>query len=166
MKGQIHHTFIMAKSASVTRVARNPNNKQGCIVSLSNGDTLWLQTTYVQSVLESNFIDDMRPTALQGAEVSYEVRAVKAGDLVINSKGEVNAGETLKYTKDRDIQVNIRFGAVEGHVAEFDKARMQAAAIGKALASVAHITAPKAFVPAAKAVEQEQPALDTTTIGG
>ena len=152
----------MAKSANVTRVSRNPNNKQGCIVSLSNGDTLWLQTSYIQSVLESNFIDDMRPTALQGAEVSYEMKPVKVGDLVLNKKGEVNVGETTKYTKDNNIPVNIRFGAVEGYVAEFDKARMQAAAIGKALSAMQSVPATKKFVPAEK---QEQVVLDATTEG-
>ena len=142
MKGQFHHIFVMVKTATVTRVSRNPNNKLGCIVSLSNKDTLWLQTSYVQSVLASNFIDDVRPTALIGSEVSYDMKSYVVGDLVFDRKGQVAAGETVKFSKAGSRPVNILFAEVEGHIGEYDKARMLSTAVANAMVKSAGAFAP------------------------
>lgn len=124
---------------TVTRITRNPNNKLGCIVSLDNNDTLWLQTTYVKSVLESNFIDDARPTALIGSEVEYKVSKVKKDDFVLDKNGLVAVGTTIQYGKDQNVTHSIRFDSVEGHVTAFDKAKMQADAFAKASVKAASI---------------------------
>ena len=132
----------MAK-ATVIRVTRNPNNKQGCIVSLSNGETIWLQTSYIQSVLESNFIDDARPTALIGSEVEYKTSTVNKGDLVLDKNGVVAPGTTTKYgeradsgTFPKQVKHSIRFDAVVGHITEYDKAKMNADSMAKFQANV------------------------------
>lgn len=143
MQGQMHHTFDMAKSANVTRVSRNPNNKQGSIVVLDNGDTLWLQTSYIQSVLESNYIDDARPTALIGSEVSYEMKAYKAGDLVFDKNGVVAAGETTKFSTTSARPIKIRFGDISGHTTDYDKALMLSKAVANAMVKNAGAFAPK-----------------------
>jgi len=146
----------MAK-ATVSRVTRNPNNKQGCIVTLSNGETLWLQTSYITSVLEGSFIDDARPTALVGSEVEYKTTNVKAGDLVLDKNGEVAKGTTTKYTKERPVHHSIRFGEVVGHVTDYDKAKMQADAFAKASVRAASIfTAAKAKANVAEDDEEEE----------
>lgn len=132
----------MAKTATVTRVSRNPNNKLGCIVSLSNGDTLWLQTSYVLTVLASNFIDDVRPTALIGSEVSYDMKSYAAEDLVFDRKGQVAAGETVKFSKAGSRPVNILFAEVEGHIGEYDKAKMLSTAVANAMVKTAGAFAP------------------------
>lgn len=146
----------MAKTATVTRVSRNPNNKQGCIVSLSNNDTLWLQTSYVQSVLASNFIDDVRPTALIGGQVSYEMKSYKAGDLVFDKNGVVAAGETTKFSTASARPIKILFSEVDGHITDFDKARMLSTAVANAMVKNAGAFAPvKRVATAEPAVEAE-----------
>lgn len=123
-------------NATVSRVVRNPKNKDGAIVTLSNGQVLWLQLSYITKVLEGAFMDDCRPTALVGTEVSYEMKSYAVGDLVFDKNGVVKDGETVKFTTEGSRPIKIQIGDVAGHITEFDKAKMNANAIASLYKSV------------------------------
>ena len=130
--------------AQVSKVVRNPKNKDGAIVTLNNGQVLWLQISYITKVLEGAFMDDCRPTALQGSNLSYEMKAYAVGDLVFDSKGAVASGQTTKFTTAGSRPVNLNIEEVGGFINEFDKARMQAKALADASVRVATMFASKA----------------------
>lgn len=136
-----HHTFIMLK-ASIVKVTRNPKNREGCIVVLSNDEVLWLQTSYITSVLAANFIDDVRPTAIVGTSVSYDNKSYAVGDFVFDRKGLVKTGETVKFTTAGKRPINLIFDEVEGKITEFDKARMLSSAVANAMVRSAGAFAP------------------------
>ena len=150
--------ILMATKATIVRVARNPKNAQGCILTYSNGQADFVGLTYVQKVLEGAFLDGMRPTALIGTEVSYDLHSYKAGDQAVDDKGKpvVNAaGQPILMTTEGKKVINRTFGEVEGRVTEFDKAQMNANALAKfAAAQTAQYGAKPARI-AAPAQESE-----------
>lgn len=117
--------------AQVSKVVRNPKNKDGAIVTLNNGQVLWLQISYITKVLEGAFMDDCRPTALIGSNLSYEMKAHAVGDLVFDAKGNVAVGQTTKYTTAGERPINLIIEEVGGFINDFDKAKMQADAVAK-----------------------------------
>lgn len=147
--------------ASVTKVVRNPKNKDGAIVTLNNGQVLWLQINYITKVLEGAFMDDCRPTALQGSTLTYEMKAHAPGDLVFDAKGNVRAGETVKYTTAGERPINLNIEEVGGYINDFDKAKMVATAVAT-VALKGAFSAPKpAATPVAVQEEVEADGDDT-----
>ncbi len=67
-------------------------------ISMSNGDTHWVNLKYVNSILDSNFLAGASPKALEGSVVTYEKRTHKAGDKVTNEDGTLVEGKT--FSKD------------------------------------------------------------------
>lgn len=144
--------------ASVTKVQRNPKNKEGAIVTLSNGQVLWLQISYITKVLEGAFMDDCRPTALQGSTLTYEMKKHEVGDLVFDAKGNVKAGETVKYSTAGERPINLNVEEVGGFINEYDKAQMNANAVAKLSLKGAFAGV---FKKAATPEGEPQPALQT-----
>lgn len=154
-------------SATVTKITKDPKNAAQVIITTSAGHSLWLQQSYVVKVLSANFLDDVRPTAIIGASLTYDMVSYKQGDAVMNGdKPVIKDNKPLLHTKDGVRSENIRFEEVQGNVTEYDKALMTANAIGSAQVKIASLfgnKAKKATVTTTEVVADTKPEVKPAT---
>ena len=139
-------------NATITKVSlANTANGPRIAITLSTGDVQWYPVSYIQKVLEANFMGGARPTVLVGTSVSYTKVQYKAGDFSVDNAGNAT---TIKHTKSGSKLVKFEFGDIAGTMSAYDTALLQANAV-----AAATVRAQSAFTKAKAAtasVEEEE----------